>query len=92
MIFIYFIIHNCRGKDTRGSKYYDIEVNSDLSSWCEVLKLNGGNSNNKVKACRPSLHLLAFTEDQECELSTMQRHTTYPQTYLNTNTDTYTQA
>jgi hypothetical protein len=88
MNFTYFIILNFRGKATRGSKYFNIKVNSNLSCWCEVLKLNGGNSNNKVKACRPSLRLLAFTEEQERELSTIRRHTTCTQTYLSTNTYT----
>jgi hypothetical protein len=71
MNLIYFIILNFRGNATRGLKYFNIKVNSDLSCWCEVLKLNGGNSNNKVKACRPSLRLLAFIEDEEHELSTI---------------------
>jgi hypothetical protein len=89
----FHILHNSyiqfRGKATRGSKYSDIKINSDLSCWCEVLKLNGGNSNNKVKACRPSLRLLAFTEEQERELSTIRRRTTCSQTYLSTNTHTH---
>jgi hypothetical protein len=64
MNFIYIIILNFRGKATRGTKCSDIKVNSGLSCWCEVLKLNGDNSNNKVKACSSSLRLLAFTENK----------------------------
>jgi hypothetical protein len=88
MNFIYIIILNFRGKATRGTKYSDIKVKFRFILLVEVLKLNGGNSNNKVKACSPSLHLLAFTKDQERELSTIRRRTTCPQTYLSTNTNT----